>query len=209
MLGGIFMVILDVGCGSRFKGDVNTDIFGGGWNRQEADQCRGEFVDPHKIPNFIVASAEFLPFMENSFDVVLSSHTIEHVSNPFRMLAELVRVSKRKVVVKCPHRLGSGAHRPFHVNYFDEEWFVKSSLTLAVYVKAFVSSTDDAPITQRVFQITPKPLKRLFSRNILYRVARKVERKLFVKLNLPMEIETHLTKKEAFDFGGVVGCEDL
>ena len=96
MLGGIFIVILDVGCGSRFKGDVNTDIFRGGWNRQEADQYKGEFVDPHKIPNFVVASAEFLPSMDNYFDVVLSCHTIEHVSNPFRMLAELVRVSKRK-----------------------------------------------------------------------------------------------------------------
>lgn len=209
ILGGIFIVVLDVGCGSRYKGDVNTDIFRGGWNRQESDQERGEFVDPHKIQNFVVASAEALPFRENCFDVVLSSHTIEHVSNPFRMLAELVRVTKRKVIIKCPHRLGSGARRPFHVNYFDEEWFIKSALALGVYVKAFVSGADDAAITQRVFQITPKPLKRLFDRNIPYRAARKVERKLFVKLKLPWEIEAHLTKKEAVDFGGVVGCKDL
>ena len=123
------------------------------------------------------------------------SQVIEHVSNPFKMLAELVRVSKREVVVKCPHRLGSGARRPFHVNYFNEEWFVESALALGVHVKAFISGADDAPISQRVFQITPKTFKRFFDRNILYRGARKVERKLSVRLNLPWEIEAQLTKK--------------
>ena len=53
---------LDVGCGSRPHGDVNVDFFRRGWNRQEGDQDKGEYVNHHSIPNFVVASAEALPF---------------------------------------------------------------------------------------------------------------------------------------------------
>lgn len=189
-------MILDVGCGSRPKGDVNVDFFKGGWNRQEADQDKGEFVDPKKISNYVVASAEFLPFKSGVFDVVYSSHTIEHVINPFRMFSELVRVSCRKVVVKGPHCRGSGARRPFHVSYVDEDWFRVAAGQLGLDVCVFVSVVDDAPVTQRLFQITPRFLRRLYSRNIFYRVIRKVERKLFASANLPLELTAHVTKQK-------------
>lgn len=198
------MVVLDVGCGSRPKGDVNVDFFKGGWNHQEADQDRGEYVNPQKISNYIVASAEYLPFKDGCFDVVLSSHTIEHVPDPFKMLGELVRVGCRKIIVKCPHRSGSGAHRPFHINYFTEEWFNVAAFRLGVFAKTFVSVFDDGPVTQRLMQVTPKPFRRFYSRNIPYRVVRKIERKLFADAELPLEVETHLTKKAVCG-----GCDEI
>jgi ubiquinone/menaquinone biosynthesis C-methylase UbiE len=103
-----------VGCGSRPGGDVNVDCFTLGWNSQEGDQKQGEFMNPRLIPNFVVAHAEFLPFNDECFDLVFSSHTIEHVKNPLKMMQELLRVSKRQVTVRCPHRKGSGAKKPFH-----------------------------------------------------------------------------------------------
>lgn len=186
---------LDVGCGSNPKGEVNVDFFRAGWNKQEADQDKGEYVNPHKIPNFVVASAEYLPFRENVFDAVYSSHTIEHVKNPFLMFSELARVSRRKVVVKCPHCGGSGAKRPFHVSYLDEHWFINAVKRLGFVGRAFISVFDDAPVTSRLFQVTPKPFKRLFSRNIPYRVVRRVERKIFGNAKIPFEVECHLVKK--------------
>lgn len=189
------MVVLDVGCGTRFKGDVNVDFFKRGWNRQESDQEQGEYLDPCKIPNFVVASALYLPFKSDCFDLVVSNHVIEHTSNPPLMIREMLRVSKRKVVVKCPHNQGTGARRPFHIQYFNTDWFTQIGLKLGVKVESYISCYDDAPLTQRLFQITPKPLKRFYSRNIPYRVVRKVERKLFTNAALPLEIETHFTKK--------------
>jgi hypothetical protein len=186
--------VLDCGCGSRPRGDVNVDFFKGGWNRQEADQDKGEFVNPKKISNYVVASAEYLPFREGVFDLVYSSHTIEHVPEPFRMFRELVRVSKRKVVVKCPHRLGSGGRRPFHINFFDEGWFKVASFRVGVSVQTFVNVFDDAPLSQRVFQVLPKGLRFLYGRNIFHRVIRKVERKVASKLRVPFEVEAHVTK---------------
>ena len=193
-VGGSLVLKLDVGCGSRPSGDVNVDFFRGGWNRQEADQDVGEFVDPKRISNYVVASAEFLPFIDGAFDMVYSSHTIEHVHNPFGMFRELLRVSRGKVVVKCPHRLGSGARRPFHVCYLDESWFVGAAKRLRVACRVFVSVVEDAPVTQRLFQVTPRLFRRFYSRNIPYRVVRKVERGLFRRLNLPFELSVHVNK---------------
>lgn len=122
-------LILDVGCGNAnlAKGDVNVDFFKSGVNVQIGQQLIGEAVNPKRIKNFVVADACHLPFKNECFDVAYSSHVIEHVLNPFLMLSELYRVSKRKVIVKCPHRKGSGAKRPFHINYLDEDWFKRTS----------------------------------------------------------------------------------
>ena len=78
-------MLLDVGCGNAelAKGDVNVDLFREGRNLQIGNQKVGERVNPHKIKNFVVADACHLPFKAGAFKVVFSSHTIEHVSNPF------------------------------------------------------------------------------------------------------------------------------
>lgn len=88
---------LDVGCGTEPKGDVNVDFFKRGFNPQTGDQIHGEFMSPLKIQNFILADAEWLPFKDDCFDVVFSSHVMEHVQNPLLMLREMCSVAKRKV----------------------------------------------------------------------------------------------------------------
>jgi ubiquinone/menaquinone biosynthesis C-methylase UbiE len=119
-----------------------------GWNSQEGDQKSGEFLNPKMISNFVVADAEHLPFKDSVFAVVFSSHVIERVHNPFLMLKEMCRVSKRKVVVRCPHRKGSGAKRPFHLNYLDEKWFKSAVTKLGFQSKPFIR-TFDCPFTER------------------------------------------------------------
>lgn len=74
---------LDVGCGGHPKGDVNVDIYA-----------------PSNIPNnFILASAEYLPFKKNIFDLVYSSYVIEHCLNPAQFIEDQVRCSKEKVLI--------------------------------------------------------------------------------------------------------------
>ena len=177
---------LDVGCGSKPTGDVNVDFFGGGWNSQE-----GKFMSPRLISNFLVADAMFLPFMDECFDVAFSSHVIEHVTNPFEMLSELLRVSKMGVVVRCPHRRGSGAKRPHHINYLDEDWFT-GYLTMLGYSAKIFTTIFDYPVTSRLALICPKKLQFLFGRNILYRVVAWVEKKLF---KIPWEFEVQVSKR--------------
>ncbi|MGA3058974.1 MAG: class I SAM-dependent methyltransferase [Candidatus Bathyarchaeia archaeon] len=179
---------LDVGCGSNPSGDVNIDFLSFGWNSHE-----GKFMNPRLVSNFVVADAVFLPFRDGCFDVAFSSHVIEHVKDPYRMLSELLRVSKKEVVVRCPHRRGSGAKRPHHINYLDEDWFLGSLAKLGYSAKVLVTIFD-YPVSSRLALICPRKLQFLFGRNILYRVVGKVEKKL---LKVPFEFEIQVSKSSA------------
>jgi SAM-dependent methyltransferase len=52
----------------------------------------------------IVAPGDDLPFEDNAYDFVFSSHVIEHFPDPIKALLEWVRVARRYVVVVAPHR---------------------------------------------------------------------------------------------------------
>ena len=96
--------MLDVGCGTKPKGDVNIDFFRRDLNPKAGNQIQGEFRSPRKIKNFIVSDAMHLPFKNESFEVVFSSHAIDHVQNPSAMLREMWRVAKRKVIIRYSHQ---------------------------------------------------------------------------------------------------------
>jgi SAM-dependent methyltransferase len=154
-------------------------------------------LNPHLIPNFVVAHAENLPFKNECFEVVFSSHTIEHVKNPKKMLQELLRVSKRQVVVRCPHRKGSGAKRPFHINYLDEEWFSALFSKLGFRPKIVVTNSE-CLITSRLLLHSavhcPKRILPYVEESIIYRIIRKIERSQG-RLRFPFEIEVQILNR--------------
>ena len=88
-------MILDVGCGCSPIGNVNVDLM-------VADADQRWDLNPRGISNFIKASAEFLPFQDNSFDLVHSSHLLEHLEDPFLAVKEFLRVSRRIVKIILP-----------------------------------------------------------------------------------------------------------
>lgn len=182
--------MLDVGCGATPKGDVNVDFFMGGYNPQTGDQVRGDFMSPRKIENFVAVDAMHLPFKDESFNVVFSSHTIEHVQDPFLMFREMCRIARRKVIVRCPHRKGSGAVMPFHVNVFDEEWFKKATNALGYKGQQFITTFD--------YPISAKLEKSLLveARNTLpWRALKRFERaRLMKKIHVPWEVEAWVKK---------------
>lgn len=112
------MKILDVGCGSNPKGDVNVDLFVEPIQRAEKQR-----INPKKIKNFVFADAHYLPFRDDIFQVVYSSHLLEHCLHPFTVLKEYRRVSKAIVYLEvpygdrypddCPHHLYSWTMKSF------------------------------------------------------------------------------------------------
>lgn len=52
----------------------------------------------------VVAPGDDLPFEDNSYEFVFSSHVIEHFPDPIKTLREWVRVARSRVVVIAPHR---------------------------------------------------------------------------------------------------------
>jgi len=184
--------LLDVGCGTSPRGDVNVDSFRRGLNPQIGDQVKGDFVYPHKIENFVVADAMHLPFKDASFNAVFSSNTIEHVQNPLLMLQEVCRVARRKVILRYPHVKGSGAVMPYHLNYFDERWFKSAFDSLGFQSTQFVI-TYDYPVTNKIRRICPVKMQESF----LWRSLRHFERnRLNAKFQIPFEMEAWAKKEQ-------------
>ncbi len=77
------MLSLDIGCGPRAIGNVTLDI-------------------SREFKPTVIGDAHFLPFTNESFDVTLSSHVIEHLEEPLQALNEIMRVTKKKIILRFP-----------------------------------------------------------------------------------------------------------
>jgi len=118
------MKTLNVGCGNLPDGDVNLDLNVEDVGHRSAFR---KFSAPplavKEIRNFIRADALHLPFKDGAFKEALGNHVIEHVSSPELMLAEMLRVSRHRIIVKCPHMLGEKKGNQFHFHHFNAKWF--------------------------------------------------------------------------------------
>lgn len=83
--------ILEVGCGEGTKLSLLDASYRAGIDISPLAIARAK----QKIDLAQVASAEKLPFADNSFDSVLSFFSIEHFENPEKVLHEMMRVVKR------------------------------------------------------------------------------------------------------------------
>ena len=97
-----FRSFLDVGCAEGYFVNMVRKLFG-------AETCAVD-IAPSGVRRArelydltgVAADALHLPFPDKSFDVVLSSETLEHVSDPGAVIAELVRVARHYVVLSTP-----------------------------------------------------------------------------------------------------------
>lgn len=124
------LIKLDIGCGHSPSGDVNVDLYVKPTHHRSADQgeCKDSRLNVKNIPNFVRADACNLPLRDDLFDEVSSSHTIEHVRQPYLMVKEMVRVAKfnSTITVRCPHRYASRKGRVFHINSLNITWLRKA-----------------------------------------------------------------------------------
>lgn len=127
------MLTLDVGCGDKPRGSVNLDCYLS--LNPEIDQVKIRVIDIRLIPNFIQADAQYLPFRDKIFYRVFCHHVIEHVDNPYLLLDELLRVSKKALEIRCPHRFSCDAKMPYHRNYFNRSWFARVFRNYKIEVK--------------------------------------------------------------------------
>lgn len=97
--------ILDVGCGEGSR--LNTLISDNriGWGVDIDAGAIGYARKNYPRHQFTVSDAALLPFENNTYDLVYSAFAIEHVTNPKRVISEMLRVCKLKgtVVILCPN----------------------------------------------------------------------------------------------------------
>jgi SAM-dependent methyltransferase len=73
---------------------LNVDLYNNHW---------AEYSEEYEVVD-IVSAGDNLPFKDNSFDFVISSHVLEHFFDPTKTLKEWARVSKKFIFLILPHR---------------------------------------------------------------------------------------------------------
>ncbi len=104
------MKILDVGCGiNKYKGAIGLDN-----NRRTAADVIHDLGD---VP---------YPFADDEFDLVVSSHSIEHIPDVMMFVEELYRITKNggRIKIVTPHYTNPDwATDPTHRNHFNSYSF--------------------------------------------------------------------------------------
>src|SRR5918992_747895 len=87
--------VLEIGCGrggfSHYLASKGADLVAADFSPAAVD-IAGRRLEPYGAAEPVVADVQALPFERDSFDLVVSLDTIEHVTYPTRAVAELVRV---------------------------------------------------------------------------------------------------------------------
>lgn len=130
--------VLDAGCGEGFSiNKLYQEHIGNkleGIDDAQVALTLGKQLFPYL--NFKQGSIKKLPYKNNSFDLVICTEVLEHLKNPEKELAEILRVSKRHALFSVPNEpfftlqrflrgkdiLRFGAH-PEHIQRWNSKTF--------------------------------------------------------------------------------------
>lgn len=84
--------VLEVGCGDGFQSAILAKWYKTVISTDVTRQRKPYLL----VKNFLICSAEHLPFLSDCFDIVFASQTLEHVKNRKLALLEICRVLKEK-----------------------------------------------------------------------------------------------------------------
>jgi 2-polyprenyl-3-methyl-5-hydroxy-6-metoxy-1,4-benzoquinol methylase len=147
--------ILDVGCGEGFT--LNRLKENGIGKRLEGIEYLQTAIDLGRemYPSILIKKGTIynLPYKTNSFDLVLCTEVLEHLEEPQKALKELVRVSKKYLVISVPNeplfmlaqlirgknwsRLGNDIEHINHWTMFGFPQFVKKNAKVKILARRF------------------------------------------------------------------------
>ncbi len=123
----------------------------------------------------VVADAQSLPFQNSCFHNVVSHHTVEHLREPELAVREMLRVTKGRVKIVCPHRFGHYAKIAYnHIQFFNKRWF--SQLARKMRVKESVRTTFEPVLYFGAFGLLMRPSELI----VEYRKAQKKSKRSLV-----------------------------
>lgn len=144
--------ILDIGCGaggkSVYYSSLGADMVYGvdilpQYEKEASDFALKKGLD--KRFKFVTADASNLPFEDGTFDTIIMNDTMEHVSDPFRVLKECNRIMKPdgKLFINFPpYYHPYGAHLSDAIGFPWVHIFFNDELLIKVYKKLVINLPD-------------------------------------------------------------------
>jgi len=119
--------LLDVGCGNGFFLELASE--------KEFITTGCDIIPGKEFSHssYKVSSVEKLDFEDNAFDVVVCSHTLEHVVNFEQAVAELKRIAKKKLCVVVPCQRAYYYTLDEHVRFFPYKWLLEQEMKMKFY----------------------------------------------------------------------------
>src|SRR3989344_3543721 len=102
------MKVLDAGCGdgvlSLMMAEKGALVTGVDLSVPNIDVCKKRAKDKEleNAVSFLIGDAEKLPFPDNSFVLVVSSHVLEHLPDFDQGFREIMRVTKKRAIIAIP-----------------------------------------------------------------------------------------------------------
>jgi len=121
--------ILDAGCGKGYLLNRIKQVF-------PHSTLKGLDLENHLAHegiSFTSGTVVSLPFPDNTFDVVICTHTIEHIIPLDKAISELIRVTRKKLIIVTPCQRYFYYTLDGHVNFF----YKKEELTRHFPFKKF------------------------------------------------------------------------
>lgn len=106
--------IIDIGCGSGYL----LNLIGEKFPHIQRTGFDIKSASGNESFDFVEGNLEQLPFEDNSFDVVICCHTIEHLLKLDLCIKELQRITKKKLIVVTPCQRYFYYTLDEHVNFF-------------------------------------------------------------------------------------------
>ncbi len=114
--------VLDIGCG---VGGLLERIRNTGRSYNYFGIDIGQFTDLPDFINFARADGQHLPFRDESFDMVLLSHVIEHLHDPYPMIMEAYRILKPGGAIYLETPGPRIMYFPFGLSFYDDPTHVR------------------------------------------------------------------------------------
>ncbi len=116
--------VLEVGCGRGYlagKLAKNNDVTG--CDIVVSDSLKKKYP---KI-KFVSGSIENLPFKDDAFEIVIATHTLEHVKDLHRSVSELRRVAKKAIIIVVPRQRPYKYTFSLHTHFFPYDWSLQAA----------------------------------------------------------------------------------
>lgn len=124
--------VLDIACGAGYGSNLMAEtaktVTGGDISHETVDYSRAHYSDKTNL-EFGVMDVRKLPFEENSFDLVVSFETLEHIVEGEQLLKEVCRVLSDDGVLAISTPFGGPCCNKYHVAYYQKGSFEEFLLT--------------------------------------------------------------------------------